>query len=142
MAGLVLIQWPYDPLLKSMFQRKSALKRTGFNRKSAVARKPLNRRGPRTREWSKVWAWLKPRVEAAGRVQCEFGFIPHECWGPLTPAHSRKRREMVGDDIYAVAICCLNFHRHLDEELSHDDMYAVVMKAINLAGGLVLPEGK
>lgn len=100
--------------------------------------------GRRMNEWSKVWAFLKPRLEAAGRTACEFDWpeVAHECWGPIDPAHSKKRREMQGDDIYAVAISCREFHKYLDECCTHERMEQLVLEAINRHGGLILPAQK
>jgi hypothetical protein len=92
------------------------------------------------KEWKRAWAWLRPRLEAAGRTYCEFDFIIHECDGPLDPAHSKKRREMEGDDIYAVAIACRKVHRILDEKYDHEQMEVAVMYAINRHGGMIVPE--
>lgn len=102
--------------------------------------KPLNKRGPRTKAWDKAWRFLKPRFDTAGRTRCEFGFIAHDCGGILTPAHSKKRREMQGPDIYHVALACLNVHRILDEQMAHEAMESAVMRAIENHGGLILPE--
>lgn len=95
--------------------------------------------GPRMREWARAWAWLKPRLEAAGRTRCEFDHLPHQCSGILTPAHSKKRREMEGDDIYAIAIACTSAHQILDERLNHEQMEVCVMYAIERAGGMITP---
>lgn len=127
---------------------KGDTKRSAFGQGRAAKRasslngrgKPLNKVGPRTRAWRAAWAFLKPRLEAANRTQCEFRFIPHECFGGLTPAHSKKRRMMEGNDIFSIAICCANFHRQLDEQMSHEQMERTVMKAINRAGGIILPD--
>lgn len=103
-------------------------------------RKPIRTVGRRSKEWRRVWDWLKPRLEKAHRTQCEFDFIPHNCFGPLDPAHSKKRNKMQGDDIYAVAIACRNIHRVLDEVYTHTAMEKAVMYAINRSGGLILPD--
>jgi hypothetical protein len=132
------------------------MKRTGFKRPTfaevsekrkskAVQEKPARGRatlgaGRRTREWNRVWQWLKPRLEARGRTHCEFDHLPHQCSGILTPAHSRKRRKMEGDEIYEVAIACTNAHQILDERLNHEQMYVCVNYAIERAGGLITPE--
>lgn len=100
----------------------------------------MKRAGRRTVDWRKAWRFLKPRLEAAGRTLCEFDFIPHQCGGGLDPAHGKKRRLMQGTDIYVVAISCRNFHRVLDEQMSHDEMERTVMFAIERHGGLILPE--
>ena len=93
-------------------------------------------------DWRRAWRFLKPRLEAAGRVHCEFDFIPHECSQNVTPAHSKKRRMMSGTDIYHIGIACLNVHRILDERMSHEDMESAVMRAIENNGGLILPDNK
>ena len=94
------------------------------------------------KEWARVWAWLKLRLEARGRTHCEFPFIDHICSRILNPAHSKKRREMQGTDIYTVAIACRTAHRILDEVMSHAEMETAVLRAINAHGGLILPERK
>jgi hypothetical protein len=111
---------------------------SGFGSKR---RKPVNKMGPRTREWLSVWRFLKPKLEAAGRTSCEFDFVEHHCWGPLDPVHSKKRRELQGNDIYAVAIGCREVHTYLDEACTHEKMCELVMEAINRHGGLILPNG-
>ena len=110
----------------------------GFN-STLVSRKPmkrsvpLNKEGRRTKAWRAAWRRLKPQLEKRGRTRCEFKFIPHVCWGPLDPAHSKKRFKMVGDDISAVAIACRRIHNYLDQKCSHEEMEALVLKAIDLA---------
>ena len=122
---------------KTPLRSKTAMKRGG---KLRPIRKPIKKVGPRALRWMRAWRWLKPRLEAAGRTRCEFGFIPHDCDGFLTPAHSKKRRLIQGPEIYHVALSCLNFHRVLDEQMSHEQMESTVMRAIELHGGLILPE--
>lgn len=101
--------------------------------------KPMKKNGRRTNDWRAVWRWLKPRLEARNRTRCEFDFIPHECDNILDPAHSKKRRNMKGNDIYAVAIACRRIHEYLDYTLPHEEMEAAVMEAINRNGGMILP---
>lgn len=114
----------------------------------AKPKKPINKRGRRTKAWSKVWRWLKPRLEKAGRTSCEFDFLEHNCSGPLDPAHSKKREEMQGLDIYAVALGCRTIHNYLDgvhvypplgRRFTHAEMEEAVMKAINRHGGMIVP---
>ena len=105
-----------------------------------LRRSPLKRNGRRTNDWRKVWRFLKAEFEKRNITYCEFGFIEHECGGFLTPAHSKKRRMMQGTDIYAVALSCVNFHRQLDEGMSHEQMEQIVMQAISNRGGLILPK--
>lgn len=124
---------------KSRGTKRSLVPGTSRTLKS---RKPVNKIGRRTRNWRAAWRFLKPRLEAVGRTGCEFRFIPHECSMILDPAHSKKRGKMKGNDIYAVAIACRWIHDHLDYECSHEEMETLVMRAIELGGGLILPERK
>lgn len=103
---------------------------------------PRLKAGRRMKDWARVWAWLKPRLEAAGRTRCEFDHVPHVCSNILTPAHSKKRREMEGNEIYEVALACTNVHKLLDEKMSHEAMYVSVNYAIERAGGLILPAAR
>lgn len=102
----------------------------------------MNKIGPRTKKWRKAWRFLKPEFDKRERTKCEFGFIPHECWGPLDPAHSKKRGKMKGNDIYTIALGCRAVHNFLDYSCTHEEMELFVNRAIELAGGLILPEEK
>lgn len=107
---------------------------------------PMNKVGPRTKKWRKAWRALKPELEKRGRTGCEFGFIPHECWGPLDPCHSKKRGKMqtkyANVDINAVAIGCRAIHNFLDLVCTHEEMELFVMTAIENSGGMIAPTGK
>lgn len=96
--------------------------------------------GKKSKAWTSVWRWLKAEFEKRGRTKCEFHFIAHKCSETLTPAHSKKRRMIQGDEIYHVAIACMTVHQILDETMSHADMEAAVIRAINENGGLILPK--
>jgi hypothetical protein len=98
--------------------------------------------------WRQVWAWLKPRLEKAGRTKCEFDFLEHTCKGPLDPCHSKKRRKCEGNDIYTVAIGCRNAHDliegvkvypSLGRRMNQSEMERYVLLAIKNHGGLILP---
>ena len=102
--------------------------------------RPMKKAGRRTKDWRKVWRFLKDEFYKRGRTRCEFSFIPHECKGALDPCHSKKRRLMRGNDIYMVALGCRHIHDRLDLQMSHEEMEAAVLKAIDLAGGPILPE--
>jgi hypothetical protein len=104
------------------------------------SQRPMKKVGRRTRDWRSVWRWLKPKLEAAGRTSCEFGFIPHVCWGALDPCHSKKRRLMRGNDIFMVALGCRAIHNFLDLNCTHEQMELFVTEAIGLHGGPILPE--
>jgi hypothetical protein len=106
------------------------------------SRNGINRVGPRTKTWQQVSAWLRPRLDRAGRVGCELRkVLPHgECWGPIDLAHSKKRAKMQGDDIYLVIRACRKSHDILDLKLTHEQMEKVVLAAIRKAGGPILPK--
>lgn len=123
--------------------KPSRMKRSAMKRSSKpMKRTRLKKVGRRTKDWRNAWRFLKPELEKRGRTQCEFKFIPHECWGPLDPAHSKKRRMMKGADIYMVAIACRYIHNVLDLMCTHEEMELFVNRAIELAGGPILPEEK
>lgn len=116
------------------------MKRSAMNR----SQKPMNKVGPRTKKWRKAWARLKPELEKRGRTRCEFGFIPHECWGPLDPCHSKKRGKMntkhTNLDINTIALGCRAVHDFLDLVCTHSEMELFVTTAITNAGGMIVPE--
>ena len=120
--------------------KRGTLKRTKWERVPGTARKVLKNVGPRTKKWLKAWRFLKPELEARGIVRCEFWFIDHVCDGTVTPAHSKKRNKMKGNDLYAIGLACLTVHRVLDEVYSHEQMEQSVMRAIDSRGGLILPK--
>src|SRR5688572_14062426 len=97
---------PIRPGAKRL-KSKTAMKRSAIQR----SKRPMKKVGRRTKSWRYAWRFLKPELEKRGRVTCEFGFIPHECGGFLTPAHSKKRRMMKGDDVFAIGLACVNVHR-------------------------------
>lgn len=142
-SGLEAMRRSYIP------RSTKPMKRSGFakpsyedvvaSRSTKKPRKRMRTIGPRTKAWRTVWEFLKGRFYEVGRTRCEFGFVPHECWGALYPCHSKKRREMQGDDIYAVAIGCQQIARWLDEDLTHEAMEKTVLRAINEHGGVILP---
>jgi len=124
---------------RSEFKRvpgTARLERKPLNRSS----KPMNKVGARTKKWRAAWRFLKPEFEKRGRTGCEFKFISHECWGPLDPAHSKKRNKMKSNDIYACAIACRYIHNFLDLMCTHEEMELFVNRAIDLAGGPITPE--
>lgn len=126
----------------SSFKVKPDAKRLRGRKRLDVGTVPMKRIGRRTKSWLAVWAWLKPRLEKAGRTSCEFDFLPHDCWGRLDPAHSKKRRDMKDLDIYAVGIACAQAHRILDEVMTHAQMEKAVWRAIRANGGVITPAQK
>jgi hypothetical protein len=116
------------------------MKRTELKRVPGTSRKvQIKKRGARAKAWGKAWRFLKQEFQRRDITSCEFRFIPHVCWGPLDPAHSKKRGKMKGNDIYMVAIACRLIHSYLDEKCSHDEMERFVNRAIE-SRGVILPE--
>jgi len=132
-------QVSFAEALQARLAKQSKASQNGRPERSLKRSNQPLKPGRRMKHWSRVWSWLKPRLEAAGRTSCEFDFIIHECWGPLDPVHSKKRRMMEGDDVYAVAIGCRKVHGILDEKTNHETMEVAVMYAITRAGGLITP---
>jgi hypothetical protein len=132
-----------DALTKrtALQERKRDLNRRKPMKRGSQMKQSTKRMGPgrRMEDWAKVWRWLKVELEQRGRTKCEFHFIAHKCSAILTPAHSKKRRMIQEDEIYHVATACSTVHQILDEKMSHEDMEAAVMRAINENGGLILP---
>jgi hypothetical protein len=92
-----------------------------------------NWRGPKTRAWEQAWKQLKRELEAAGITSCEFLFRGCTRTMFLTPAHSRKRREIENEEqLREVAVACVNCHRKLDEEMSHEEMWRHVTRVREL----------
>lgn len=128
------------PLLKPKDQPKQP---------SKMASAPKYTKPEKEKTWEQVWHWLKPRLDKAGRTDCEFvGIVEHKCSKILDPCHSKKRRKMKGNDIYAVAIGCRTVHNLLDgikvyekfgRRIQQKEMERFVMEAINRHGGIILP---
>lgn len=92
-------------------------------------RKPLNRKGKKTLEWERVRRELKARFLAAGITTCELR-LPG-CWrdNALGFAHSKKRREIVGDEIYEVILACNNCHDQVEIK-PHEEMRNIILATI------------
>jgi hypothetical protein len=72
--------------------------------------------GRKTLAWEAARALLKIRFRRAGIESCEATF-PHDCWqtSGLSFAHSKRRNDIVGDEIYEVALLCPDAHRIADD---------------------------
>ena len=80
--------------------------------------------------WRRVWATIKPAFEAAGITRCEVR--KQGCTGAsfLTPAHSKKRRNIIGLEIAEVCLACVPCHAKL-ELMKEADMTAAIRDIIN-----------
>jgi len=85
--------------------------------------------GRKMEAWERVKAELKPRFEAAGITQCEFGY--KDCWrdNGLSFAHVDKRLNLEEGELYKVALACAPCHNKL-EHLPRMVMRRRVLEAI------------
>lgn len=75
--------------------------------------------------WDKIRAELKIQFDAWGITFCE---ICKSSWN-LSFAHSKKRRNIIGDEIYEVALLCVPCHMEI-EKLGQVKMYPIIMEII------------
>lgn len=90
------------------------------------------RPGKKTREWERERAKLKKKFLQAGISYCEVMHDPAYCWRNmgLGFAHSKKRRNIVGDEIREVILACPQCHQWLEYELSEKEMTEFVRNVI------------
>jgi hypothetical protein len=115
-------------------RRTAPLRRSPFDpRKARMRRTALAKAGRKTRENARALRVFKKDCAKYGIDRCERRG-PH-CTGMenLTWAHGRKRRELLGGELERFAIvCCVNCHRELDEQMTHEEMAAEVDRLIQL----------
>lgn len=80
----------------------------------------------KVRVWEKKRAELKQRFFNAGIVSCE---MCGSTFG-LSFAHSKKRRDIVGDEIDDCALLCVDPCHNWVEKLSHAEMFRVIQQII------------
>jgi hypothetical protein len=90
----------------------------------------VKRRGKKTIAWEKARAELKKQFLHWGVISCEFPF-PHHCWRTegLSFAHSKKRRNIVGDELMEVALLCPIAHEAV-ERLPEKEMCEIIRNII------------
>lgn len=93
-----------------------ALKRTPLQRKVA-----LRRAGKKTHEWEQARAKLKVAFAAAEITRCEVQYL--HCSGAmfLGFAHTKKRRNIFGPELFRCVLACTNCHQRA-EALGEDAM--------------------
>lgn len=86
--------------------------------------------GKKTLEWARVRAKLKVRFQLNGITRCEATF-PHQCWhtSGLSFGHSKKRADIVGNEIEECALLCPTAHEHV-EALGKKEMHSVILGII------------
>ena len=86
----------------------------------------------KTAQWERVRRTiLKPRFQKWGITRCEATW-PHECWGEtsLGFAHSKKRNDIVGDEIEEVALLCVVAHQQVDAH-KKPETYRIIREIIS-----------
>jgi hypothetical protein len=102
----------------------------------------LNTVGNKTREWQQAKRVLKPAFEDAGITECELR-LDANCWrnNGLSWAHSKKRGDIRGGELYEVVVGCAYCHTMI-EGMPKDKMTKLVREVIaKRTRQPVLPEG-
>jgi hypothetical protein len=126
-----------EALAKHKPMKRRPMRSRASNPKPRSRMKPSSKRlgpGKKTKAWSKERAGLKVKFEAAGITSCELRGsteVKHECGNDnyLGFAHSKKRRHITGNEIFEVALLCLNAHEII-ERLPEAEMTSVIRQII------------
>jgi hypothetical protein len=96
-----------------------------------LRRSPLKKAGKKTAEWNRERAKLKEGFQRAGITFCELGL--QGCWkgNGLSFAHSKKRRNIQGNELSEVILACINCHGIIERK-PEKKMTAIVRKTIRL----------
>lgn len=86
------------------------------------------------KRWDAIRARLKPLFERAGLTSCEFGYDGCLRNFALGFAHSKRRRNIMGDEIEEVALACANCHSDLD---GHGEAHSIKAVRAVIAARLV-----
>ncbi len=107
--------------------RASSHKGRPFQRAPRKQLKP----GRKTQEWETARRKLKIAFEAAGITSCEVRC--KGCWrdNALSFAHSKKRANIKGDEIYEVVLACASICHQILEEMPEARMTEVVRSIIS-----------
>lgn len=108
----------YDEVIAKAKERQARAKERG--------KKPARlKAGRKVREWDKVRAELKEECERLGIRSCEIR-LP-KCTGALYTgfAHSKKRRNIVGDELREACLACSNCHAIIEAK-PEKEMSAIV----------------
>jgi len=116
-------------------EKYKALSRSQIKRGPKQMKRRTRRLGPgkKTKQWNSARTIIKRRFEAVGITTCELqGKLKHDCGidNYLGFAHSKKRRHITGNDLFEVALLCLNAHE-IVERLPEAQMTAMVKKIID-----------
>lgn len=92
-------------------------------------RRGLNPRGKKTVEWESIRAELKIAFARLGITRCELRYPG--CWtdDSLGFAHSKKRRNCSGRDLWTVILSCNGCHDKI-EVLPEKEMERIVLRII------------
>ena len=84
-------------------------------------------------DWDNTRKSIKAVFEKAGITSCELSFYGCSGANYLSFAHSRKRREISGDELREVVLACQSCHNRL-ERMTHEEMYELVNLVIKGRG--------
>ncbi len=93
------------------------------------ARRRMNQKGRKTNEWDNARAWLKIQFNRVGIRTCELRYAGCAFDNYLGFAHSKKRRNITGDEMYEVALLC-NFCHEVAERLPEAEMTILIKQII------------
>lgn len=110
--------------------------RTEIGRGTKQMNRSSKRLGPgkKTKAWNNARAVIKRQFAKAGITTCELrgsAKVQHECGvdNYLGFAHSKKRRHIIGDELFEVALLCLSAHE-IVERMSEGEMTAIIREII------------
>ena len=103
-----------------------------------MKRTPLKKRGKKVRQWEDARAKLKALFLEKGVTCCELTELVGrraECWrnNSLSFAHSKKRRNIIGDEIYEVVLACNICHSTIESK-PESEMTQIVRDVIQKRG--------
>ncbi len=94
----------------------------------------MNRRGKKVKAWDSARARLKVKFQAAGIMTCELRYAGCAFDNYLSFAHSKKRRNIQGDELNEVALLCIPCHEYA-ERLPEAEMTTLIRSIINARSG-------
>jgi hypothetical protein len=91
--------------------------------------RPLPKQGKKGKAWAKVRRELKGEFQAMGIVSCEIRGVGCVGANMLTFAHTKKRRNIVGDELREVVLACVVCHEAVEsagERLMSERLRAII----------------
>jgi hypothetical protein len=95
-----------------------------------INKTPIKKVGKKTNQWITARAKLRHSFNDAGIFSCELRYEDCTEFIFLGFAHSKKRVDIKGDEIYDVILACTGCHEKI-ERLPRKEMYERVMSVIS-----------